>query len=116
MMTITGKIMFALHGLILIFTVRAGSIAATDGTGDLAAVLYLLAVVNLIAILREIGRAELHEAGRPAPYWVCWLKARSASSAINECCRPYIETVGLRHDELCHLYSRSYLDEEEPGR
>lgn len=112
-MTTVGKIMFAIHGLVLIGTARAASIAIMQGTWDLAAVLFLLAALNLIAIFREISRAELVEGD---PYWIRWLKARADKSTINECCRPYIETVGLRHDELCHLYSQTYLDEEEPGR
>lgn len=115
MMTRAGKIMFGLHALVLIGTARAGAIAFHAGVWELAITLYAMAVIALVAIFREIDRAELHEAGRPLPYWLCWLKARHAASSINFCCNTYVNTVGARHDELCHQYSQSYLDEKEPG-
>lgn len=116
MMTRAGKIMFGLHALVLIGTVRAGAIALHAGFWNLAFTLYAMAVIALVAIFREIDRAELHEAGRPLPYWLCWLKARRAARSVNiACCNTYFDTVGERHAELCALYSRSYLDEKEPG-
>jgi hypothetical protein len=102
-MTLTGKIMFGLHGLVLLGTARAGTLAATLDRWDLALTLYAIAAITLAALVREISRADLHETGRPA--WVTRLRARRAArrlTRVEQCsCETWWETFGEAHDATC---------------
>lgn len=113
MMTRTGKIMFAFHGLILVGCTRAGTIALVDGTWPLGLTLTAIAAVCFAALLREVSRAELHEAGRPLPYWLCWMKAKIAARRTSTgcSCNKWWTTAGTGHDDWCPVHGRHYLAE-----
>ncbi len=101
MMTRSGKTMLVLHALVLIGCTRAATVGVSDGRLVLGLTLYAVAGTALTSLLREINRAELHEAGRPLPYWMCWAKARMAASPMDFCCYTYLDTLGEMHAEMC---------------
>lgn len=115
MMTTPGKIMFGAFGLVLIGCARAATIALSRRDWDLASTLYVLAVICLAGIFREISRAELHESGRPHPAWSrCKDWARAWTSPRVGCnCNRWWTSFGSRHDDWCPEHGRHYLADED---
>lgn len=69
-MTLHGKIMFALHALVLIGCVRAGSLSLAQGLWRQAVALFVIALVSLVSLFREISRAECDEEPAGTPQWL----------------------------------------------
>lgn len=117
-MTLSGKVMFGLHGLVLIGTVRASSRAIEAGIWELAATLLGIAAVALASLLREISRAELNEHERKNPPLLTRMKARRAAKRLSpqRCCETWWETLGEAHDATCWAGSprrSNYLAQED---
>lgn len=112
MMTISGKVMFGLHALVLIGCTRAASIAVNAGNWPLALTLLAIAVIGVTAMFREASRVQFHEAGGRAPYWIVLLRRRRQVRRQRpvDCCETWWETLGEVHSGWCSRGSSRHSD------